>query len=386
MRAPRKSVGIDLGATAVRVVEVAGRDADSIARITRCAIVPLQPGAIVAGQIQDPNAVGWAVARAIKAAKVSPYGAVMGVSSSDTALTRLQLPAALKPAEWTKALRTADRQISPKLPLESSAVSMYPVPDASDLGNPHQRTLLAAATVDSEVEKVLAVARRSKVTPRAVDLSAAAMVRALTLSVPGNEDVATLVDIGYSKVTVATRQGLHLRSVRTFEGGGERVTRAVMGALGGTYDNAEEAKLTMRLSATAAPAQIAAPVMQAAYGALPTMGSGLSGGHDASHDALASSVTNLIEDIASAIEADAAAHPHLPTQGVVLCGGTSLLRGLREQLVQRVGVPAFIGRPWARVVSNKDTERLLAAGSEDPAVVLLSLATAVGLATWKDPR
>lgn len=385
MSARRRQVGIDLGATAVRVVEVSGLDADSVAQITKCAIVALQPGAIVAGQIRDVNAVGWALAKALKTSGVSTYGAVLGVSSAATAVTPIVLPAALKPAERIMALRTAGHEISPKVTLETAALSLYPIPDRAGSENPALRTMLVGGTTDEEIDRVLAVARRAKVTPRAVDLSAAAMVRALTRSVPGNDDVATLIDLGSSKVTVATRQGLHLRTVRTFEGGGERITRSVMGALGGTYDAAEEAKLSMRLSpASESLAELIAPTVTALYGAMPQSASTLAPGGDATHDALGTAAANLIDEIAAAVEADAALYPNRPTQGLLLCGGTALLRGLKEQLVQRVGYPAIVGRPWARVIPSKYTETALVDGVEDP-VVLLSLATAVGLAIWKDP-
>lgn len=384
----RRQVGIDLGSTAVRVVEVAGLDADSLAQITRCAIVPLQPGAITSGRIQDVGAVAWAVDRALKDSGVSRYGAILGVSSTETALSRIALPAVLKPTEWDKALRTVDRPISPKLPLATSTVAVYPLNDV-DAGNPTQRTLLASATTDDEIDKVTAIAKRAKVTPRAIDLSAAATVRALTRCLLRNEDVATLVDIGATKVTVATRQGLHLRSVRTFEGGGDRITRALMGALGCTYEQAEEAKLTLRLSneANAPDLDLTSAPAATLYGSMPTS-STTATGSDPVTDALTTAAGNLIEEIAAAVEADAAVNGS-PTQGLLLCGGTSLLRGLREQIVARVGAPAVVGRPWARVVPSRHTRQALIAdssglGAEDP-IVLLSLATAVGLAIWKDP-
>lgn len=389
MRVARKTVGIDLGATAVRVVEVSGLDGDSVAQITKCAIVPMPAGGVVGGKIKDVHLVSWALTQALKEAKVNTYGAVLGVSGPDTVVTPIVLSAALRPDEWLLALRTAGQELSPKVPLEDASVSLYAVPGAAQLANPNARELLAAATTDAEVATLMAVAKRTKITPKAIDLSAAAVVRALTRAVPGNEDVATLVDIGSSKVTVATRQGLHLRSVRTFEGGGERITRSVMGALGdgATYDEAEEAKLSMKLtsSGSSSATDFVTPTIQSLYGAMPQAASTLAPGGNAAHDALQTAAAALVEDIASAVEADAAMNPARPTRGLHLCGGTALLRGLTSQLVQRVGVPAVIMGPWARIVPSKYTEAALNDGVEDP-VVLLSLATAVGLAIWKDPR
>lgn len=379
MSAP--TVGIDIGTTAVRVVAVSGVNAETAAKITRAAIVPLEPGACTGGRIADPAAVGWAISRAIRNARVRAYGAVLGVCGSDTAMARVSLPSSLKASEWAQVLRLNKMEISPKVPLETSTVALCPLEDPGDAKN---RSLLAAGATDADVARVLAAAKKAKVTPRALDLSAAATVRAFTRAAVGNDDVATLVDIGASKVTVATRQGLHLRSMRTFDNGGERLTRAVMGAISDTYENAEELKLSMRLSGDAHPADpVPTPTAAAAYGSvlapppvqLPT---------DPAQAALDAAGTTLVEEIAAAIDADTVAHPSRPTQGILLCGGGSLMRGLRERLVQRVGVPAVIGRPWAVMVPSKRLDTSLGEGVEDP-VVLMSLATAVGLAMWRKP-
>lgn len=374
-------VGIDVGATAVRVVAVAGANADTAAQVTRCAIVPLEPGAVTAGCVHDVNAVGWAISRAVRNAGVRGYGAVLGLSSSDTAMTRVGLSASLKPTEWAGVMRLMRKEISPKVPLEKAFLSLCPVPSPEPSG---QQILLAAAAADEHVAYLVAAARKSKVTPKAVDLSAAATLRAFTRIPAGNDDVATLVDIGASKVTVATRQGAHLRSVRTFEGGGERITRAIMGAANVPYDVAEEMKLSMRLT----PLPAAAPASLAdipAYGSMtappPTIAP--QGDHVAA-GALNTAVMQLIEDIAAAIDADMVANPARPTQGVLLCGGTSLLRGLKEELVRRVGVPAVVGKPWAVLMPSRQIEAALGPDAHDE-IVLMSLATAVGLAMWRKP-
>jgi type IV pilus assembly protein PilM len=377
-------VGIDLGATAVRVVEVAGTDSDSLAQITKVSVVPLQPGAIVGGRIKDPTAVSWALTRALKEAKVKTYGAVIGLSSPDTALARISLPGVLRDTEWASVLRTSDKPISPKLPIGRSSLSLYSLEEQLDeSGTVALRTLMAAAALDDEVELLRQVCRASKVTPRAIDLAGAATMRCLTRSVAGNDDVATLVDVGASKIAVATRQGLHLRSLRTIEGGGDRITRSIMGVTGSSYDQAEELKLLMRLAAPDQARRTAQVAATSAYGHVEASTVNEVDDSDVALESMTSSCNQIIDDIAAAMESDAAKHPNAPTQGILLCGGASLLRGFKDQLVQRVGVPAVVGRPWARIVAGKRTSQLLIDGTEDP-VLMLGLATATGLALWKE--
>lgn len=377
-------VGVDLGATAVRVAEVSGVNKKSFAMVTKAAFEQTPRGAIVAGRIKEPTAVAWALSRALKSAGISPYGIVLGLSSPETAIARVSMPATLKPEEWAGALRTSDKPVSPKIPIGKSSLSLYGLGPEPDEEN-QNRILLAAAAHEEQVRDLLRVCREAKVTPRAIDLSGAATVRCITRTVAGNEDVATLVDIGASKVTVATRAGLHLRSLRTLETGGEAITRAMKGAGDISWDEAEEFKMSNRLpGATSAPRDEKAAEVASLYGAVQET-SVSEATTNPLLDAMSNAADALIDQIASAIEADAAHHPNAPTQGIHLVGGGALMRGLKERLIQRVGCTAALGRAWAAAVPSKRTESLLVDGVED-AVMMQSLATAIGLALWEENR
>lgn len=374
-------VGVDLGATAVRVAEVSGVNKKSFAMITKAAFEQMPAGAIVAGRIEDPAAVAWALSRVLKGAGISPYGIVLGLSSPETAIARVSMPSALRPDEWAGALRTLDKPVSPKIPIAKSSLSLYGLEHDGD----ETRILLAAAAHEDQVRALMQVCREAKVTPRAVDLSGAATFRCITRTVAGNEDVATLVDIGATKVTVATRAGVHLRSMRTLETGGDAITRAMKGAGDIGWDEAEEFKLTTRLpgASAASPADEKAAAVANMYGAIAETSVNAAAAGNPVLEAMSNSADALIDQIAAAIEADAAHHPNAPTQGILLAGGGALMRGLKERLIQRVGSTAVLGRAWATVVPSRRTESLLVDGVED-AVMLASLATAVGLALWKE--
>jgi len=379
-------VGIDIGAAGVRVVETSGLNADSHTQITKAAIVPLHPGAVVGGRVVDQVAVAWAVAKAVKDAGVSSHGVIMGLASANTALVRFAVPAALRPDEWALAFRSSGKLFSPVVPLGSAAVSMYPIQDVTDpaTGEVATRILQVAMVRQGDVDVLLAVAKAAKVTPMAIDLAGAATMRCLTRAVPGNTDVLTLVDVGATKITVATRHGLHVRSLRTTEGGGADITRALIGLHDCTYAEADDLKMGLRVAPADAAArreQVAA--VAAMYGtAEETSIHDESDTSERSIEAVTGATEKIIDTIVSIIETDAADHLTAPTTGIVLCGGTPLLRGFKERLVQRVNVPAHVARPWASVVEGKRTSSVLTGESEEP-VMLLALATATGLAMWK---
>lgn len=385
MLGPSGKVGVDVGASAVRVVVVSGTDDTSAARVERAASAPLNPGAVVGGRIKDVAAVAAAMDDAFAESGAPRYGCVVGLSSPEGAVSRVALPSTLKPSEWTAVVRTADRDPSYLLKLRDAALSLNLM---RDVAPPEGQVMtLMGAVPRTDVATMVRATKMAKATPRAVDMVGAAVMRTMTRTYPGNTDVATVVDIGASKITVATRQGAYLRSVRTVPSGADDITRAVMGALDCQYREAEEYKRASRVLVTppeveAMPGESSGPMMSA-YGKVST---GAAPTAKTADEKVAESVSvaaaALCDEIASCVEADSAKFSQNTTKGVVLCGGGALMRGMRDMVADRVGVPVMVGRPWATLVPGRHTEGVLAAaGGEEFA--LLTLATAVGLALWE---
>ena len=61
-------IGVDIGATGVRVAGVSGLDDTSVALVTKAGYAPLLPGAVHAGKINDVTQVGDAISVALKSA------------------------------------------------------------------------------------------------------------------------------------------------------------------------------------------------------------------------------------------------------------------------------------------------------------------------------
>lgn len=376
------SVGVDIGATGVRVVEVSGLDGQSLAQVKRAAVHPLSPGAVVAGKILDVNQVAFAVNSAFKKAGVSPYGAVVGITSTDATVARVAVSDKLKPNQWLAALRLKSKSISPKLTAEQAALGVHRLPE--DIGE-GEIPILVGATTREEVALINDACKKAKLTPRAIDLAAVATMRCMTRVPKGSNDVSTLVDIGATQITVATRQGANLRSVTTMERGSEEITRALMGTAKLKFDEAEIYKRQAHLGMSAsniARAQEEEDMEQ----------------FDEFYDevvvekepdmvliaekALVNASESLVDDIAAAVELDSGKYPSTPTQGIVLCGGGALLQGIKERISEQTGVPVALGRPWATIKPGKHTSSVLTTGV-DEATALVALSTAIGLAMWE---
>ena len=94
-----KLVGVDIGSTSVRAVEVAGVDVKGYALISRIGSSPLPQGAVVAGRVRSPKDVSVALVRALRAAGLPRHGFILGMTSPDLALTTMVFPATVRASE-----------------------------------------------------------------------------------------------------------------------------------------------------------------------------------------------------------------------------------------------------------------------------------------------
>lgn len=377
----KATVGLDIGATAVRAVRVRGIDADGYAVVTNIGVVPLRPGAVSGGRVRQPQIVSLAMARALREAGLSKYGVIVGFSGPDSVIGEATLPHAVKGPERLRALRSMGHDIAPTVPLADSFISAQLVStDRNSDGHLVDRLSVAAAT-RSEIEGLRKLCKLAGITPRAIDLSGAAVTRALVRCQTNAAEVASIVDLGASKIMVTTRQGPWLRSMRTVAGGGDDITKAISSVTSGDLKDAEMRKASMRLPT--------APVFGLTGMDFDYVGDeseGVQEQQTAVEEALARAAEHIVDQVAQSIDADTAMYT-AQTQGISLCGSTALLKGLKERLGQRMGVPVQIGRPWAVIAKSKKTEQyfinLGGRQVEDPRL-MLSLATAIGLALWKE--
>lgn len=369
-----KLVGVDIGTTTIRVVEVAGVDAEGFALISRVGLAPLPPGAVIGGRIRSARDVSVGLVRALRAAGVQRQGFILGLSSPEVALTTMVFPSTVRASEREGAIRAMGRPLGATFGLEASSIATYLAGSTSTQEGLTMSTIGVAAAMREDVEALSTVCDLARCSPLAIDLSGAALLRSLTRVNPSAGEVGTIVDVGASKVLVATRQGMYLRSLRTTVGAGDEVTRAIASANRSSFEDAEQAKYTMRLSSASAETF-------GGYG-LDEIGSPTARRSPADI-AFSASVDLLVDSIAQSIEADASNFNSM-SQGVNICGGTALLRGFKDRLQQRLGIPVAIARPWAEIERSRRNAEFFIEGRPDPRL-LLTLSTAVGLALWKEP-
>ncbi len=360
-------VGVDIGASAVRVAGVDGVTSEGMALVSRVGLEPLPRGAVVAGRIRDEKTVASALLKALKQAGVSRQGFVIGIASPDSALTARDVPLGMRRGERIPALRLSGSSIAPTFDITEAALATYLAGQNTNRDGITLSTIGVAAVRQTDLDTLLATCERARCSPKAVDLTGSALLRSF-VRVGSAPAVGALVDIGATQTTVVTREGMHMRSLRTTVGGGDDLTQSYANGSGLPFDDAEVAK-----------AKVDLPITRTGGG----------GGYvedsreDPGEASISKAVDLLVDAIAQSIESDANTFGSAPQQ-IALCGGGGLLRGIKGRLRVRTGIPTKIARPWVELEWSKRNAEHFTEGRADP-LLLLSLGAAAGLALWKDP-
>src|SRR5947207_7420424 len=180
-------LGLDVGTSAVRVVEVAcerpaarGRQAGNSPVVTRVGEVPLAPGAVRDGEVVDPAAVGAAIRELWRQTGLRPRDVRVGLTGPRVVVRVVDMPA-MPDDELDGAIRFSAADHIP-IPLDEAVLDhavLEPAPPAEPGGPPQVRVLFAAAH-RSALDGLLAAVAAGGLRAVAVDLVPFALVRALS--------------------------------------------------------------------------------------------------------------------------------------------------------------------------------------------------------------
>lgn len=366
----RHLVGLEIASSAVRVVEINRRlDSEGFATLKAAAMEPLPfDSPVVAGKISDKTAVAHAIREAVRTAGVPRRNVVVGIAT-DSYSAHLDIPAGAKDHEREFLIRQSDLHMWHVLDRKSARLS-WRVVEKYVNGEGNSREILGVAATDSAViaslEDTLDLAQ---IRPAAIDLSGAALVRALVRVPLEDRTVQTIVDIGSQQTLVITRVGPHPRSIQTVPVGGKAITDAIGRTLKLAPAAAEDHKRHMEIPRTEG--------LHTAFGSITGVSPESEKPLSEAEETLASAVDDLVAAIAELVDQDTALHPSMPTQGVLLVGGGSRLRGMRERTAARLGIPVHLGQPWVADKYGKNLEFL-----QGNRRALADLSVAIGLAMW----
>lgn len=309
-----RSIGLDIGTSAVRAVEVHARKGAPV--VVRLGQVALPTGAVADGEIRDPEAVSAALRRLWSRAGFSSKSVVVGLGSPRIVVRETALPA-MDAADMAAALAFDIGELVPIAPEDAifdfqvTGTVAGPTP-----GDARSQVLVAAAPKDL-VGSHLAVLASAGLSASLVDLVPLAVVRAAARPVAGvlgeGEDPEAIVSVGAGVTTVVVHENGVPRFARVLPIGGEDVTGEITSELSLPWGQAEELK--RRATHGAGASEVAAATR-----------------------VITSRVGPLVDEVRGSLDYYLSQGRAAGLSRVVLAGGGSVLVGLAGSLADQLGV------------------------------------------------
>lgn len=340
------AVGLDIGASAVRVAQVAGgRGGPSLVSFAQ---VALPQGAVVDGEIRDPGPVSEAVGQLWKRTKIRTKRAVLGVSNQRVVVRQVDLPY-LPENEFRSSLRFQAADYIP-MSVEDAQLDFLVVDDYTTESQEHMMRVLLIAAATDMVDAFVTTAASGGVDATAIDLTPFAIARAVSPSARGDAGSAgseAVVDVGAATTNILIHHGGEPRFVRILMVGGDDATTALSEELSVSFDEAEAMKLDL--------------------------GRGV--GPEAARAVLSRQVASLVDEIRGSLDYYLSQEDSEPVASIILTGGGSLTAGLNARLEQTLKTQVQLGSPLSQLDVGKSGLTPEQVAQVDPVA-----AAAVGLA------
>ena len=310
-------IGLDIGSSSVKLVELTQTMGGNL-RLERYAIEPLPRGAVVDGNIDKIDVVAEAVRRAYRRAECRVKNVAMALPSSAVITKRIALPANLNEEELEVQVESEANQY---IPFALDEVSLDFQVLGPVLNSPEEVEVLIAASRKEKVEDRLAVVQEAGLKPVVVDVESYAMRAALArligqLPNRGEGQVIAVFYIGANTTGVTVILDGEAVYEREQPFGGQQLTSDIARAYGIPAEEAEAKKRSGDL-----PANFEAEVLRPF-------------------------IETAATEITRALQFFFTSTPFTRVDQLMLCGGSSVLTGLPEALMERAQVPTSVISPF----------------------------------------
>ncbi|HEY6795550.1 MAG TPA: type IV pilus assembly protein PilM [Kineosporiaceae bacterium] len=317
--AARTAIGLDVGTSVVRAVELSyGRAGITLERFGQ---VVLPPDVVHDGEVMQPEPVIACLRELWRATGFRHTKVVLGVANQRVIVRRVELP-------WMEVSELRDSlafHVSEFLPMEvsDSVLDFFPL---SETTGPEGARMLSGLLVAASRAMVLAnvrCAEQAGLSVRSVDLTSFAVLRSLGRQQGVDVDTEALIDVGARITNIVVHQAGVPLFVRILPMGGQDVTDAVASALGVPMPQAEAMKQQFTHAA-----ESESEVLKQTVGA---------------------TVQDFVDEVSNSLDYFAATNPSIKVQRLLVTGGGSRLEGLLDRLGAEVRLPVVAGDPMANL-------------------------------------
>jgi len=296
LAAKNNLVGIDIGSSSVKMVELKPKKKGYV--VKSAVSMPLLPDIIVEGSIIDYSEVTKAVVDGFKEGKFSAKNVATALKGNDVITKKVNVPVT-DPNELQETfMYEAEQYIQMDIDEVSIDYEILEINDASG-----QSTVLMAVARKDLINDVLSVLQSAKLKPVVVDLEVFTLMNIFENNYIPGEDLDVIINIGHSKTLFTFLTGGEYEFSREVSKGGKELNEKIEKALTVTMEEAENLKKDSE--AIGEKAELAAVI-------------------DEFCQQLSTEINTTLDMIAGGSQ--------MKIGRCFICGGTSMLKGLREKL------------------------------------------------------
>ena len=333
LKSTRKSaLGVDISSTAVRIVELS--PAGSGFKVESHAVEPLPAEAVADKVIQDIEAVGEALRKAVKASGAKSKDAAVAVPGSAVITKLITMPAGLSDDEMEAQIQTEAEQYIP-YPLEEINLD-FEVQGPSEESEDTVDVLLAASKSENVEMRSSAVALGG-LNVKAVDVEPYTIehvCRAVPGVLPheGVDRTVAVVDVGATVTSLNVINDRELVYTREQPFGGKQLTEEIMRRYGLSYEDAGRVKK---------------------HGGLPD---------NYEPDVLEPFKNTMAQQVSRFLQFFFSSSDYENVDQILLCGGCASIDGIDEFIESHIGTPTVVGNPFQDMAlgSRINRQRLMA--------------------------
>jgi type IV pilus assembly protein PilM len=316
-RGKTSMVGVDIGSSSVKAVELQGKGSDL--QLLNLGFETLQADSVVDGQIMELNAVSNAISSIFNEHKIKTTKVAAGVNGHSVIVKNIVLPQMTEEELQESFAWHAEEHI----PFDISDVNLdYHVMNRADDAI---HVLLAACKRDKVANLKQAIQLAGK-QPLVVDVDAFALQNCYELNYdPQPGHVVALLNIGASTTNINILNGVRSVFTRDATFGGNQYTSLLQKEMGLTFDQAEAVKRGMPLP-EGIEQRDTAPIL------------------DTVSDILALEIQKTMDFYRATVEEGESA-----VEKILVSGGGSKLKGLVEFLSKRFEVPVEMFDPFRKI-------------------------------------
>jgi len=332
-------LGVDISATAIKLLEL-GRSGSKY-RVESYAVEALPPNSVSDKTINDIEAVGEAVARAVKKAGTRTKQAAVCVAGSSVITKVISMPSGLSDDEMESQIQIEADQYIP-FPLEEVAMDFEVIGESAE--GAERVDVLLAASRSEIVDNVVASIELGGLTPKVVDIESFAIENTISLmSKDFPEGTPTeaiaVADVGSAVTTFSVMENMKTLYAREESFGGAQLTEDIQRRYGLSYEEAGLAKKQGGLPDNYEP-EVLEPFKE-----------------------------NMASQIGRALQFFYASSQISEINVLVLAGGCSSIPGIAELVESKLGVKTVAANPFANMaVASKISAKNLT--NDAPAMMI----------------